>query len=123
MKKFTWVVFTNCDENHEDEFNDWYDRVHLPDVLRVPGVVGARRSVLSDLQMSMDEDGDLFLTNSKTIGAIHQYLAIYEIQSEDVISVLDEIRLRSQTELMPISPYLSEAYTILYQNIFKINPS
>jgi hypothetical protein len=31
----------------EGEYNDWYDRVHLNDVLSIPGVVAASRYRLS----------------------------------------------------------------------------
>jgi hypothetical protein len=41
MRKFTWVVLTNCDPAHDTEFNEWYDGVHIGDLLRIPGVVSA----------------------------------------------------------------------------------
>jgi hypothetical protein len=34
----------------EDEFNDWYDLEHIPERLRVPGVLGAQRWIGSDDQ-------------------------------------------------------------------------
>jgi hypothetical protein len=36
-----YLVFSNPVEGREDEYNAWYDEVHLPDVQRIPGVVGA----------------------------------------------------------------------------------
>jgi hypothetical protein len=37
------VVTRNTDPAREAEFNDWYDRIDLPDVLEVPGYERARR--------------------------------------------------------------------------------
>ena len=35
------VVFSNPTEGREDEYNDWYDNTHLPEVCALDGVVGA----------------------------------------------------------------------------------
>ncbi len=44
MGKSIWVVTTRCtDPSREDEFNRWYDEVHLPDLLKVPHLVTAQR--------------------------------------------------------------------------------
>lgn len=45
------VVQVNARPDRLDEFNDWYDRVHIPDVLSIPGVLGARRYELADDQI------------------------------------------------------------------------
>ncbi|MDO8530570.1 MAG: hypothetical protein Q7T26_00135 [Dehalococcoidia bacterium] len=38
------AVFANCkDPTREDEFNRWYDTVHIPDVVRTPGIVDSQR--------------------------------------------------------------------------------
>src|SRR5262245_35611498 len=37
------LVFTNCtDPAREDEYRRWYLEIHIPDVLEVPGMTGAR---------------------------------------------------------------------------------
>jgi hypothetical protein len=115
MRKFTWVVLTNCDPNHEKEFNEWYDEVHIGDLLRIPGVVSATRSVLAAAQMSM-VDGGLVLCGTEAIAAKYKYLACYHIEAEDVSSVLQEVKARSNTMDMQISPYLAEAYTLMYED-------
>jgi len=33
------IVFSNPFEGKDDEFNEWYDNVHLPQVLAMPGVI------------------------------------------------------------------------------------
>ena len=37
------VVMSEPTEGQVDTFNNWYDTVHLPEMLTVPGVVAARR--------------------------------------------------------------------------------
>jgi hypothetical protein len=38
-----YVVATDVQPEHEADFNDWYDREHLPGLAAVPGVVRATR--------------------------------------------------------------------------------
>ena len=65
-EKSVMMVLSNPAEGREDEYNEWYDTVHLPEILAVPGVTGATRFALDP-----EEDG-----------ATHRYLAIYEIEGE-----------------------------------------
>lgn len=44
MAKGIMVVQSEpVDPAHEDEFNDWYDNTHIPEITAVPGFVSARR--------------------------------------------------------------------------------
>jgi hypothetical protein len=52
----------------EDEYNRWYNETHLREVLALPGFVGARRF------KPVDPDGP--------------YVAIYEVDVEDLSSVM-----------------------------------
>lgn len=45
------VVQVNARPDRVDEFNEWYERVHIPDVLGIPGVLSARRYELADDQL------------------------------------------------------------------------
>jgi len=62
------------DPVRDDEFNAWYDTVHLPAVQGTPGVVSVRR------YQELAGDG---------------YLAIYEIDADDIPTVVAAIRARS----------------------------
>ncbi len=64
--KAVFVMFTECtDPEREDEFNDWYSNIHIPDILTMPGIVGARRfRVLGD-------------------SGQWKYLAVYELDADD----------------------------------------
>lgn len=73
MARAVLMVMTNPVEASRDaEFNEWYDTVHLRDVLAVPGFVAASRYRISEAQVT-------------PAGAdAHRYLAIYEVESEDL---------------------------------------
>jgi hypothetical protein len=58
-------AFSNPVEGREDDFNTWYDDVHLPDVLKIPGVMSARRYTLAPGARSP-----------------HRYLAVYEVDGD-----------------------------------------
>jgi hypothetical protein len=90
MAKYTFIVLTNPVEGKESEYNDWYNRQHIPDVLNVPGFVSAQRFHLADDQMSRDGN------------RAHKYLAVYEIETDDLAATLKELRARSGTaEIVP----------------------
>ena len=68
MAKWLLVVYTDsADPSREEEFNEWYDKIHLPDVLEVPGFIRATRYV-----------------NTDTNAGPGKFLATYEIESEDI---------------------------------------
>jgi hypothetical protein len=101
MPSYRFVVFTNCREGTDSAFNRWYDEQHAPDVLAVPGFVGITRG------LAVPQNGE---------PPTHRYMAIYEIESDDVDAVLAELMRRSGTELMPISDtLLPDARTTLWQ--------
>ena len=116
MTRYRWLVFTNCAPGREEDFNRWYDEVHIGDLLRIPGIVGARRSRLTEAQMSL-ATGEFQLCGPEEIGARFRFLAVYEIEADDPSPVLRQIKERANTPEMEISPHLAEAYTILYQDV------
>ena len=46
--RWLYVVHTDVPDDVATEYNDWYDREHLPRLVQVPGVVRARRYVACD---------------------------------------------------------------------------
>ena len=49
MAKYTFVVLSNpTTPGQEAEYNEWYDKIHIPDVLNVPGFVAAQRFKIAD---------------------------------------------------------------------------
>lgn len=90
MAKYTFVVLTNPTAGKDAEFNEWYNKQHIPDVLNVPGFVCAQRFRLADTQMGGAE--------SK-----HKYLALYEIETDDVAKALKDLQSRIGTDDMIMS--------------------
>jgi tricorn protease-like protein len=81
MAEQKFLVFSNPTEGREDEYNTWYDDVHLGDVQRVPGVTGAARY-------------DLAPTGGPDAPA-HRYLAVYDLDpGADPAAVLAELFAR-----------------------------
>lgn len=84
MPRYKLIVMSNPVEGRDDEFNRWYDDVHLGDVFKVAGVIGAERYRLRD--------------NGKW-----RYLAIYEMDCDDPAAVEEELGKRAGTDVMMIS--------------------
>ena len=87
MARYRLVALSNSVEGRDEEFNHWYDTQHLPDVMSVPGFVSAERLTC--------------LGNGP-----HRYMAIYEIETDDIGAVLAEFGKRPGTDLMPLSDAL-----------------
>jgi len=69
MTKYLLFVFSDCkDRAREQEFNDWYSNVHLPDMLAVPGMIRATR----------------WMSASSRPGERRRYLALYEMETDDL---------------------------------------
>ena len=41
--EYTLIVYTSPAEGREDEYNAWYDDIHLPEFSALPGVITGRR--------------------------------------------------------------------------------
>ncbi|MFC2039074.1 DUF4286 family protein, partial [Chloroflexota bacterium] len=68
MDKWLLLVGTNSsDPEKEKEFNDWYDKIHIPDVLETPGFIGATR-----WENPSPQEGEA------------KFLAFYEIETDDI---------------------------------------
>jgi len=94
MPSYKFVVLTNAIEDQDDVFNEWYDKQHLADLLAIPGFENAHRY--------------------RVIGAGDtkpqwRYLAIYEIETDDIEATIAEMYARSGTGTMPLSPALDMA--------------
>lgn len=108
------VVMTNCVPGTEARFEERYAKVHIPDLLRVPGIVGARRGRVCDVQSIM-VNGTLEL--QKSAGQNDRFFAIYEIETDDPEAVPAEVIRRANTPKMMMTGDLLEAYTALYQDV------
>ncbi len=75
MEKWWMVIASNCkDKNRETEFNEWYERVHVPDVLR--GSPDFKKATRYQIMGSGHENQG-------------KYLAIYEIETNDLKKTME----------------------------------
>jgi hypothetical protein len=80
MAKAVLIVHSRpVEASREDEFNKWYDEVHIPDVTSVSGVVSGRRFKKAG---GADDGG-------------YPYLAIYELDTDDVEATMKELMDRT----------------------------
>ena len=67
MPTALFTVKATITPDREKAFNEWYNHEHIPDVLKFPGVVSARR-----YKATQPEDR-------------FQYVAVYEFESEETL--------------------------------------
>lgn len=84
-----YVALSDPVDGREEEYNDWYQNRHIPDILDVPGFVSARRFGAVDA-------GD---------GAPQRrrHMVIYEIEADDPATVLAALRARRGTDRLIMS--------------------
>ena len=72
-----YLVFSNPVDGMEDEFNTWYDTVHVHEVLAMPGILMAQRYKLFDAEITHAEGMPT---------PTHRYLTICEMEGDvDVV--------------------------------------
>jgi hypothetical protein len=75
-EKYLHIVQTSPTPGREDEFNEWYDNVHVPEILTLPEFISGRR-----LRLVADDPFE---------GP--RYLAVYEIESDDIAATLRTVK-------------------------------
>ena len=91
------IQVTACDiqTEHQAEFHQWYNQVHLPEVLACPGWRSAARFESLDGQP--------------------QFLAIYELDNADAWDTPEFERAKGWG---PIAPYVINSHPRMYREIF-----
>ncbi len=75
---FLRTVLVDIPSEHDAAFNEWYDNVHLPEICKCPGYLGARRFVAIDGEP--------------------RYITLYEITTPDAIDTPEIARVRGWAE-------------------------
>lgn len=70
-KHILLIVQTDVTPEMEEEFNRWYDEEHIPQLLKVPGVIMARRGLNTG-------DGPKYIAIYEYINIEVQYTAAYK---------------------------------------------
>ena len=105
METWLLLVESSCtDPSREQDFNDWYNNIHIPDMLELSFVTGSTRYEIRD---PGNEEG--------------KYLAIYEINSDNFEETVDQIanHLKKKAEQGRISGLLSVTRRIRAKKIFR----
>lgn len=86
-----FLVLSNPTEGGDEEYNRWYSRRHITDVLlQVPGVRSVQRFGLAEHQRRAPPYS-------------FRFMALYEVDRDAAQSVFAELEARSGTDVMPIS--------------------
>lgn len=88
-KKYTMAVFTNAVEGREEEFNNWYSKQHVYDVIKIPGFVAAQRFKLGEY--------------NRPAPAKFKYYAIYDLETDNLDAAIAELFRRNGTPDMVAS--------------------
>jgi hypothetical protein len=73
-------------------YNDWYDNVHLPEILALAGFTAARRFRLSETQLA--SQGGLDAVRARFP---YRYAAVYEVEAPDVAKAAESLGAASHT--------------------------
>jgi hypothetical protein len=95
MTKFAMLTFSNAVEGQEDEFNRWYDEVHLTEMLALPGFVAGQR----------------FEQAPGMPAGPARFLAVYEIETDDLGQTLGLLQEKAPT--MTASPAIDQASVVM----------
>jgi hypothetical protein len=79
--KYLMIASMDVDPERDTIFNEVYDREHVPNLMKVPGVLGVTRYKRETLTMNIGGE-------RKTIEIPNEpvYTAIYEIETPDVLT-------------------------------------
>ena len=94
MARYKLIAMSSPKEGQEAEFNSWYDGTHLPDVLAIPGFISGERFV-------------------NVFPNPYRYVAIYEIETDDLQAVLAQLTGRAGTGQMIVSDALDPASVLM----------
>ncbi len=78
--KYLFIVSMDVEPDKEAVFNEVYDGEHVPNLMRVPGVVSVTRLTVEPLTLSMGGERHTVVAEGEP-----RYTAIYEIESPDVL--------------------------------------
>ena len=101
MAEYKMVVLSNPVPGREQECDQWYEDVHLKDMVKFTGFKSAQRF---RLQSPIAESNP------------YQFLAIYEIETDDLDSTVQELITAAETGNLNVSESLNTetAYAVIY---------
>jgi hypothetical protein len=79
--RFVFIASMDVDPAKEALFNEVYDTEHVPNLLRVPGVLAVTRATLAPLKMSIGGEVKTIVAEGEP-----KYSAVYELASAEVLT-------------------------------------
>jgi hypothetical protein len=93
-----YLVFSNPVEGKDREFNEWYDSVHLREVLATPGMISAQRYSVREAEIN----------RAAGVRPTHRYLLVYEMEG-DVDAVMSKLQEAAASGVLQMSDSLDLA--------------
>lgn len=93
------LVMIDIDPEYEEEFNAWYAQEHIPERVACPGFLSAQRFV--------------------AVEGSPKYLALYELESPEVLEGPDYAKLLPPTEW---TQRISQHFTSYVRNVYRAIP-
>jgi hypothetical protein len=79
--KYLMIASMDVDPEHEAIFNEVYDKEHVPNLSKVPGVLGITRYKREELTMNIGGERKTIRIENEPL-----YTAIYELESPEVLT-------------------------------------
>ena len=79
--KYLFIASMDIDADKEALFNEVYDTEHVPELLKVPGVLSVRRAVREPLTMFIGGEKKSIVAEGEP-----KYSAYYELESAEVLT-------------------------------------
>lgn len=99
MPKFKMIALTNPIDGRDEEFNDWYQNVHLPEVVSREGMVGAQRYKVAVPLLAPVSYG---------------YMAIYDIDTPNIGAFLQDMGAAAATNTQCDAADTANSYTVIF---------
>ena len=103
MRRYKLLIFSKPVPGREQEYNDWYQNLHLSDVVAISGIRSAQR----------------FRFNQAIVASTEPlpYLAIYDVETDDINGTIQQLQSRAQSRQILISDALSmdQALGVVYE--------
>jgi len=99
MAKYVMITQSAAHDGRDEEYNAWYDSRHLHEICAIPGVTEARRLKATPVALG-------------TPGA--PYIALYEIETDDLGAFMAEMGKRSADGSITRSEAMNRDASVLW---------
>ena len=79
--RYLFIASMDIDADKEDLFDEVYDSEHIPLIMKVPGVISAKRYVTEPLTMVIGGEKKTLVAEGEP-----RHTAVYELESADVLT-------------------------------------